>query len=168
MMKFGILFFLLMSGFSYAGLDIKPGLWTVSMSSGGKEINPMAQMQKSLESMPPEKRKMMMEMMAKNKIGMGAGGAMQICYSKEMISNPESFATKTDSKCKVTIVTNTSSKMVSNMKCEDGTTGDVTMTTKNSENYSTIMNFTKNGKKSVMKNTGKFISSDCGSVKPII
>lgn len=169
-MKYFLTCLLFVSSFSHASMNIKLGLWKVSMkmNADGKEMNPMEQMQKSMAKMSPEKKKMMMEMMGKNKLGIGSDGAMQVCYSKEMLANPESFTKKPDPKCKVSIITNTPSKTVMNMKCDDGTIADVTMLMTDSKNYSSNMNINKNGKKSVMKSTGKFVSVDCGNVKPII
>jgi hypothetical protein len=133
-------------------INIKAGLWKVSMkmNAKGKEVNPLA-------NMTPEKKKMMMDMVAKNKVGGGSDGSMQICYSKKMIENPESFAKKTYKKFKLVNVKNTSSKIVTNMKCEDGTVADLTMNMIDSENYSSVLNMEKKGKKSVMNSTGKFV-----------
>ena len=169
-MKYFLMTLLFVTSFSHAAINIKPGLWKVSMkmNANGKEVNPMDRMQKSMANMTPEKKKMMMEMMAKSKLGIATDGSIQICYSKKMLENPETFAKKPDPKCKMEVVTNTATKMVTNMKCENGTVADITMSMIDSENYLSIMNIDKNGKKSVIKSSGKFLSGDCGKVKPII
>ncbi|HEX5391002.1 MAG TPA: DUF3617 domain-containing protein, partial [Burkholderiaceae bacterium] len=69
----------------------KPGLWEVQNKMGGNpEMDKaMAEMQKQLAAMPPEQRKMMQDMMAKQGGAMptpGAGGgmAMKVCITPEM------------------------------------------------------------------------------------
>ena len=55
--------------------NLKPGLWEITnkMQSSGGGDGP--QMQKQLAAMPPEQRKMVEEMMAKQGVKPGAGGA---------------------------------------------------------------------------------------------
>eukprot|EP01034_Spumella_vulgaris_P000504 gene504-674_t len=63
-----------------AAQNIKPGLWEISSKMGGNpEMDQaMAQMQQQMAAMPPEQRKMMQDMMAKQGVNMatGPGGTM--------------------------------------------------------------------------------------------
>ena len=69
----------------------KPGLWEIQHKMGGNpEMDKaMAEMQKQLAAMPPEQRKMMQDMMAKQGVQMGAGGAggmrIKMCLTQEMV-----------------------------------------------------------------------------------
>ena len=61
---------------------LKPGLWEISnkMQSGSGEMEKaMAAAQKQMAAMPPEQRKMMQDMMAKQGVSLGAGGAGSRC-----------------------------------------------------------------------------------------
>ena len=86
---------------------MKPGLWemTNKMQGGAGEMDKaMAEAQKALADLPPEQRKMMQDMMAKQgvTIGTSASGAMSIkmCITKDMIDNNEVSAPTGD--CKTT------------------------------------------------------------------
>jgi hypothetical protein len=77
---------------------MKPGLWEINnkMQPSGEMEKAMAEMQKQLASMPPEQRKMMQDMMAKQGIGMGSAGAPgghdgKICMTREMVERNESW-----------------------------------------------------------------------------
>ena len=80
-----------------ASAQMKPGLWEITqkMQMGGGQANDqMAQMQQQLASMPPEQRKMVEEMMAKQGVQMGRGGpgggmAIKMCMTKEMAERNE-------------------------------------------------------------------------------
>ena len=66
---------------------LRPGLWehgfTMSSQSGQME-SAMKQMQQTMAAMPPAQRKMMEDMMAKQGVGIGAGGnSVKVCVSKE-------------------------------------------------------------------------------------
>ena len=57
--------------------NLKPGLWEVThkmQSSSGQMEQGMSQMEQQLAGMPPEQRKMVEEMMAKQGVKPGAGG----------------------------------------------------------------------------------------------
>lgn len=169
-MKYFLFTLLFVSAFAHAAVNIKPGLWKINMivNADGKEMNPAAQMQKAMANMPPERKKMMMEMMSKMNSGMSPDGGMQVCYTKKSLEKPEALAQKQDKNCKTTIVTQTPTKVVTNFKCENGSSGDGTFTMKDSESYLGVMNLDNKGKKSTIKYEGKFVSADCGSVKPVM
>ena len=80
----GIAACLLAASGSYASAQtMKPGLWEIAtkmMGGSGEMADAMAQAQKQMDSMPPEQRKMMQDMMAKRgmQMGSGSGGGMRI------------------------------------------------------------------------------------------
>ena len=68
---------LLAASFCAGAQSMKPGLWEISsivQADGGTMAQEMAQMQKELADMPPEQRKMMQDMMAKQGVSIGTGG----------------------------------------------------------------------------------------------
>ena len=66
---------------------MRPGLWEHSMtmkSQSGQMEAAMAEMQKSLASMPPAQRKQMEQMMAQQGVGMGPKGqTVKVCVTQE-------------------------------------------------------------------------------------
>src|SRR5688572_1108940 len=84
--------------------NMKPGLWEITnnMKSGSGEMEKArAQMQQQMASMPPEQRKMMEDMMAKQGMKMGAGGtSVKMCMTKEMAERNQVPAQQGD--CKTT------------------------------------------------------------------
>lgn len=169
-MKFFAIAFLLTTSFAHAALNMKPGLWKVSMmmESEGKKHDPSAQMKAAMAKMPEAQKKQMMDMMAKHGAGMSEDGATQVCYSKQMIEKPESFQ-KQQKKCDTKIIKNTSTEVVMNFKCEDGSKGDATWTVSSSDKMKGLINMTNSkGKVSKIDYTGNFVKADCGAVKPII
>ena len=74
----------------------KPGLWEITnkmQSSSGEMEKAMANMEKQMASMPPEQRKQMQDMMAKQGMSMGSasggGMSMKVCITKEMAERNE-------------------------------------------------------------------------------
>lgn len=162
---------MLVSPLAYSALDIKPGLWKVDMviKTGGKEIKPQSEMQKAIAKMPEAKRKQMLEMMGEIKSETDANTGTQICYSKEMLEKPESLGKQESKKCTTKVVTNKPKKVVTNFKCEDGTTGDATWSVKNPKTYTGLVNIVSaKGEKSEITYKADFIGADCGKVKPIL
>jgi len=172
-MKYLLVFFMLHTTFAYSALNMKPGLWKVKMvmKSDGKEIDASSEMQKAMAKMPEAQKKKMMEMMGKMKSGIAQDGGMQVCYSKAVLDTPENLSKQKDQnkKCDTKVVTQTPSKVVTNFKCEDGTIGDGTWKVVSPSAYNGVMNITSpKGEKSQINYTAKFLTPDCGKVKPII
>ncbi|MEK6623340.1 MAG: DUF3617 family protein, partial [Bdellovibrionota bacterium] len=137
--------------------------------TGGKQVDPMAEMRKAMAKMSPEQQTQMAAMMGKmgGKVGMTPAGAMRICYTKEMLENEANLNQQKDKKCTSTIKEKSARKIVADFKCEDGTSGSSIFTIKDTSNYTGDVNVTdKSGQKSKMSLNGKFVSNDCGDVKP--
>lgn len=155
--------------------SMKPGLWEIStqMQGSGQSADAMAKMQKQMESMPPEQRKMMQDMMAKQGVGMGAGAGtttVKICMTKEMVERDDVAAQQGD--CKHTVSPRNGNTMKFSFVCtKPPSSGEGQVTFVSPQAYTTKMtlNSTVNGKPEKMKMdaTGKFLSAECGNTKPI-
>lgn len=128
---------------SHAAMDMKPGLWEMSMKlidGSGKEID------------------------ASQFAGKKASN--KICYTKEMIENPgRNISNKAD--CETNIKTRTKTEFVSTYKCKDGMEGNMEFKLKDSKSFTMTTHTLIQDKKMGMKYYGKFLSSDCGDVKPL-
>ncbi len=170
-MKFLMLFLLV--SLSYAAIDINPGLWEVEMkiSSGGKEIDPMAEVKKAMAKMSPEQKKQMEAMMKKmgKKVELGDSGGFKVCYTKEMLAKDENIAKQKNKKCKTSDLVRAENKIKMNFECEDGTKGTGIWTIIDKESYKGDMDMTSaQGKSGKVIFNGKFSKKDCGTVKPIL
>ena len=165
------------TGFA-AAQTMKPGLWEVNnkMSGGSGEMEKgMAEMQKQLANMPPEQRKMMEDMMAKQGVSMGAGGgggmSAKVCLTKDMVESNQVAAKQGD--CQQTNSSRTGNTMKFSFVCtKPPSSGEGQMTFVSPEAYTMKMavNTTVKGKPETMNMdaSGKFLSNECGSIKPIV
>ena len=163
-----------------AAQTMKPGLWEINNKMGGsgdtgaKMAAAQAEMQKQMAAMPPEQRKQMEKMMAQQGVNMapsGAGGGMavRVCITKEMAARNE---TPTQGDCKQEQLQksgNTSKFKFTCSKPPSSGEGEVTMNSPESYTMKMKMTSQEKGKpeQMTMDAQGKFVSSDCGSVKPI-
>lgn len=158
--------------------SLKPGLWEVtSRMEGGsaKMQDSMAQMQKQMAAMPPEQRRQMEEMMARQGVkmspsGPGGGVAVKTCLTKEMVERNEIPANKGD--CKTTSQSRTGNTMKMAFTCTNpASSGEGVFTFVSPEAYTSKVSVTSQvqGKpeKIDMSGAGKFLAADCGDVKPM-
>ncbi len=165
--------------------SMKPGLWEINNkmhSSDGEMEKAMAQAQQQMANMPPEQRKMMQDMMAKQGVSMGpagkggAGMSMKLCMTKEMAERNE---VPTSSQQHEGNCTHNRSPMAGNtMKISYTCTnppssgeGQVTFTS--NEAYSMKMSMKSEGAKGKphqmnMDASAKWLGADCGSIKPMV
>ncbi len=168
---------LLATPFCAGAQTMKPGLWEINNkmhTSGGQMEQGMAQMQQQMASMPPEQRKMMQDMMARQGVSTGAGGAaamaVKVCMTKEMAERNEIPAQQDG--CKHTASPRSGNTMKMSFICTDPpSSGDGQVTFASSEAYTMkmTMNTVVQGKpeKVNMDASGKWLSADCGAIKPM-
>lgn len=156
---------------------MKPGLWEMSSKVGASPEmdSAMAQMQQQMAGMPPDQRKMMQDMMAKNGMSMGAatGGAMVVkaCISKEMAERNQ-MPVQQKGDCSSTISDQSSAGMKMRFTClNPPSNGEGQFRFSGSSAYTMKMkvNTTVAGKlqTTTMDGTGKWLAADCGSIKPM-
>lgn len=158
---------------AHAALNLKSGLWELhaKMSADGKVNDANARLEKMFAGMPPEKRKMMQEMMAKHGVGVGQNGAHRFCFSDAMIRQPESLAGSSEAAkdCSSKVVKSTGSSVELEFRCQSGRSGKASWTASNKESFTSVVEMkSKEGKTSRIEQTGKFVSANCGDVKPIL
>jgi len=165
-------------GAALAQQNLKPGLWEITnrmQSAGGQMENQMAEMQKQMASMPPEQRKMMEEMMARQGVQMGKGPAggmsTRICLTKEMIERNEVAQQRSD--CKTTTHSKTANGVKMAFTCANPKSsgeGQITYTSPEAYSMKMVVNTEVDGRmeKVNMDTTGKWLSADCGNLKPMV
>nr|MDP2190155.1 DUF3617 domain-containing protein [Rhodoferax sp.] len=154
----------------------KPGLWEINNKMGGSaEMDKaMAQMQQQMASMPPAQRKQMEDMMAKQGMSMGAGAgggiSVKVCMTKEMVERNE-MPPPQQGDCKSTASPRVGNTQKISFSCtQPPSTGEGQITYAGNEAYTMKMvtTTTVKGKpeKMTMEGSGKWLSADCGAIKP--
>lgn len=167
----------LAGGSAGAAETLKPGLWEVSsqMQSGSGQMEAaMAQMRQQMASLPPEQRRMMQEMMAKQGVGMGGGGpgamSVRLCLTKEMLARNEIPVQRGD--CRTTQQSRSGNTLKMAFSCANPpSSGEAEVAFAGPESYrSTVtVNTTVQGRNETMRmdGSGKWLGADCGNVKPL-
>lgn len=180
-------------------IDMKPGLWEYTFKMNGTGPNGMSQehldqankameaMKKQMESMPPEQRKMMEEMMQKHGIKTTADGGIQTgtaaikftkdgtkvqaCVTPEEVKKGE--LPKPDENCDQKITQLTPRHFLVEFECKgehpSKGKGEVTFTDNTAYNGKVKFTTVVEGKSQTFdsEQTGKWLSTDCGTIKPI-
>jgi hypothetical protein len=156
---------------------LKPGLWEITnhMKSGsGQMEQAMAMAQQHMAAMPPEKRRMIEEMLAKQGVQLGAGGpgsmSSRTCLTKEMVERDE-MPTKYG-ECTTTSQSRSGNTMKFAFTCtQPPSSGEGTYTFLSPEAYTVKMTVqsTVQGKRETMTmdGTGRWLGADCGNIKPL-
>lgn len=156
---------------------MKPGLWEITnnmLGGSGEMASAMAEMQKEMANMSAEDRKMMEAMMSKHGASMGKpGGGMtiKICLTQDMINQNQ--LGRQEGNCKHSTSPKIGNTMKFSVACTNPTSnGEGTITFISPEAYSTKMTLTtsQNGKPETLKmeSSSRFLSSNCGNIKPIM
>jgi hypothetical protein len=151
-----------------------PGLWEHTMnvkSQDGQAERAMAEMQKQLAAMPPERRKQMEQAMATRNVTMDARGTTaKVCVTKEEAAR--AFEPKMPGDCVRKDVQRSGNTMKFKYECTKPrpSSGEGEMTFASDKAYSgkTLVMTEVAGKpqQMTMEMSGKWLSSDCGDVKP--
>jgi Protein of unknown function (DUF3617) len=156
----------------------KPGLWEMTQKMGGNaEMDQaMAQMQKQMAGMSPAERKMMQDMMAKQGVTVpapaaGGGMSMKMCITPEMAAKQE-MPVQTEGDCTTTVTSRSANVVKMNFVCKNPpSSGEGTYTFQGDSAYTMkmLMKTTHQGKPQnvTMDGQGKWLSANCGNVKPM-
>lgn len=156
---------------------LRPGLWehqtTIKTSSGQMEKE-MAQMQKQMAAMPPEQRKMMEQMFAQHgmsQIRWGAGGETSLRHCMTPQEAAAGLMPEHDKNCPYTVKRRTATSVQMSFSCKDGTQGEGEMRLQGDKAYSGEFKMRimadKKPEQADMQQSGRWLSADCGAVKPL-
>ena len=155
-------------------IDIKPGLWenTVTVEISGMPAMP-AIPQETLDKMTPDQRTQMENMMKGRGGGMPRESTHKSCLTAENLKH--SLYDNADKTCTHKLVSASSSVQKIHVECSPSgmtTVGDLTMDRIDSEHIKGNMVAKSTGgqagrsMETKMTISGKWLSSDCGDVKP--
>ncbi len=163
----------LLAGAAHAQ-TMKPGLWEFKQTPQLDEARKaqMAQAQKAMDSMPPERRAMIEQMMAKQGVNVSmAGGVITVkaCITKEQAER-NLAPVSTQGNC--TQESKRSGSVIqTHFVCTDpASEGDATVTLRGSEGFTNdvTVRTQRQGRTETTKVTGegRWLGDDCGNVQP--
>jgi hypothetical protein len=157
---------------------VRPGLWdeTITIKTDDPRANAaMEQMKAKLASMPPEQRAAIEKMMASHGMAPTPGGApnaVRVCITKEQIAR--GFTPDRDGRCSRVNVSTSGNVTKFDFTCvsaNDNISGHGTLTTMGDSAFAVSTTADSTSQKRAMHVqsdiAGKFVSADCGDVKPI-
>ncbi|SFU80099.1 DUF3617 domain-containing protein [Pseudoduganella namucuonensis] len=161
---------------SAATTSMRPGLWEMNskVKSGDSQATAaMAEAQKQLANLPPEQRKMIEDMMAKQGVGMtmGSDGGVRItyCMTREMAERKE-LPTGQGEQCTSTSTPVAGGMNVSFQCAKPPSSGTGQVRLQGETGYTMNMNVTSSarGKPETMavESTGRWLGADCGGKAP--
>jgi hypothetical protein len=168
-----IAFFSVLAAQPALAQSFKPGLWeSNSKTSNAKLQEAMAMMQQQMAGMAPERRKQMEDMMAKQGVSIGSDGiAMKMCITPEMAAQQE-LPIQQQGNCtykRSPMVGNTLKFSFTCTKPQGSGDGSVIFSSPTA--YTSSMRVTSSATGSQenvdIQSTGRWLGSDCGSVKPL-
>jgi hypothetical protein len=167
-MKYLVIFALTLPTLSFAKMsNLKPGKWlmTMTMMKDGKEHDPLAEMRAAVAKMPPEQRKEV-EASLRGQLGNVTDKGTEICYSQK--SFEQVAMAKPAENCESKIIEDSATKFRSTFSCKDGSKGDSNFNISGDNQIAGTINVTTaSGDKTSVKNNMKFVSQDCGGLKPV-
>lgn len=147
---------------------LKPGLWQVQIEreTNGQKAPDMSE---RLKNMPPERRAQFEAMMKQRGVS-AAGNSMKVCQTREMMDSKHFVNSVAD--CKISFTSRTGSSWKSHTSCpQSHLESDVDIAFLNPENYTTkttsVVQSGGQTRTSHMSVTGKWLSADCGDIKPV-
>lgn len=152
----------------HAADQIRPGLWefTQQSSMAGQQMPDMQQMMAQLNSLPPAQRQMMEQMLAQQGVRLGQQG-VQLCLTGEQLK--EGIPMPDQEGCTQQVTERGDGVWKFHYRCPDST-GEGEVTFKNEREFITRMHGTvqHNGKPQPMEmqSHGRWVSDDCGNLKP--
>jgi hypothetical protein len=159
---------------AYAEDHMKPGLWQINhqgdMNIGGTEmkIPDTNQMQAMMQTLSPEMRAKMESYMRKNTAVAPSEGGLKACISPEQAARND-FPTSPQTSCKVMGNKRVGNTISVQLHCPQGDM-DSTVTLHNPESWSGVTKgHMQRGTETYSMNMqaeGKWISADCGNLKP--
>jgi hypothetical protein len=167
----------LTASLAQADPHLRPGLWeeTVSVKTDNAQANAaMEQMKARMAAMSPEQREAMEKMMASHGMGMGAGSAntLRICLTREQVER--GFRPEDNGHCTRSNISSSGSSTSFDFACKSehsSVTGHGTFAAQGDTAFTVATTADNVSPKTTMHIqsdiAGRFVSTDCGDVKPM-
>ena len=156
---------LIICSVSHAAFKLKPGLWEVQTSTSvdGKNVNASQKMGEMMKGMAPAQRKQMEKMMGAKGVQLTENG-VKVCHSEA--SMDENQINDPQNNCEIKDRKNLADGIKFDIHCKNGN-GTAEYHRTSDTSYKGFNEFQTAKGKSRTNFTGKFVSADCGDVKPL-
>jgi hypothetical protein len=150
---------------------MKPGLWEVQqqMQMDEKQRKQMDEMRKQMAAMPPEQRKMMEDMMARQGLGVDLASGTQkvkLCLTKEDVTR-DTPPVDQRKDCSYDGSRSGATQTIKYRCTKPASQGVIEIVGAGPERYTMKMNGTdEKGRPFAMQGEGRWLAADCGNVKP--
>ena len=151
-----------------ASLNVTPGLWETTVQSQMSGMPPIPQA--DLDKMPPQARARLQSMMANE---MGKPVVTKSCLTQADIDKGFADAGRSTQDCTRSLVSGSGSEQVFNMTCKGKsaqTSGTFRISAQSPTAVSGVFDMATTGNGQTMKMhmtlTGRWLSADCGKIKP--
>ena len=152
-------------------LEMEPGLWKIhsTIEVEGKRYDPQAEYKKMINAVPAQQRKKveqaLQKSLRKERTILSSDGTNKLCYSKESLKNP-SILTPQNKNCEMTLREKTAKSLKGSFVCLEKSTGNIEWNVLDRKKFQgIIIGKDMRGIESKTIQTGKFMSSSCGSLK---
>lgn len=151
--------------FANAAFKIKPGLWELRTTTAvkGKSISTSGQLSKTMKNLSPSQRKQMEKMMGAKGVSLGENG-VKLCHSEATMD--ENLIKDPQHNCEVKDRKNLADGIKFDIHCKNGS-GTAEYHKTSDTSYKGFNEFQSEKGKSRTEFTGKFLSTNCGDVKPL-
>jgi hypothetical protein len=151
--------------------ELRPGLWEVSsnkMQVDGQDLPGMQEMLAQMKNMPPEQRKMMEDMLAKQGVALGDKG-VRVCLSEAQVKARRLPMADAQSGCTHEFTEQSSDLWKFRFDCPNGK-GEGETRLLSDQEFVTTLNTQYSGQgqsqSGRMESHGRWVSADCGTLKP--
>jgi hypothetical protein len=161
---------------AHAAPSSRPGLWEVQTTV--KMLDPetakaMAQAQEAMKNLPPEQKKMMQEMLAKQGVQMGEGAntatTVKLCISEEMARRGDLPQTQVGN-CKSTQSPRVNNRQTFEFTCSNpdaSGSGEYLWQSDRAFRFTVTTRGKDRATDMDASGSGKWLSDDCGGIKPL-
>ena len=152
-------------------LEMEPGLWKIqsTIEIDGKRYDPQAEYKKMMNAVPAQQRKKveqaLQKSLRKEQTILSSDGTSKLCYSKDSLKNPF-LLTPQNKNCEIKIHEKTAKSLKGSFVCHEKSTGNIEWNVLDRKKFQgIIISKDMRGVESKTIQTGKFMSSSCGSLK---
>ncbi len=160
----------MLSAIPALALDMRPGLWEFSSDNiqvDGRAMPGMAEMLEQMQALPPEQRKMMQDMLAAQGVQPSAAG-LRMCLSEAQVKS-RALPFQHEPGCTQAVDEQTDRLWRFRFECPDARGHGETRLLSSQEVVSVMETQYQVGTRDgsgKMQTHGKWLSADCGSLKP--
>lgn len=154
--------------------DIRPGLWEfrpTRMNIAGLPdmSSQMAQMQRHVQNLPPDMRRMVEQQMASRGVRLGKDGTVRSCITPQQAKQDNIYSGKTEGNCTLGNVVRTGNAVTGRLTCtQPDASGDFNARIGSPEHFTTRVNMRSSRGDMQMETDARWVSAQCGVPQGVV